>query len=86
MNQENMNIETTIEGNNPVIHLWYRNKNKEKIYEKITDFKPYFFVYEDDSPEFSKPYIVKEEYGFLNIFDEKVKKITIRYYHLQKNG
>ena len=64
MNQENMNIETTIEGNNPVIHLWYRNKNKEKIYEKITDFKPYFFVYEDIVLNFLNLILLKKNMGF----------------------
>ena len=57
----------------PIIWLFSRLKNGEKKIEKITDFKPYFYVEKDThlSPS------LKIEGEYTSIFGDKLKKVIV---------
>src|SRR3990167_2181013 len=72
-----MIIEQSLERNKPIIHHWYRDGAGIKVYNRHDNFQPYFYVPEEDKG-MSDPAIVSEQTGFVSIFGDRVRKITVR--------
>ena len=77
-----MIIDYIEENNKSIIHFWKR-VNGIKVYEKIEDFKPYFYVLKSEI-EIAKKIkkIIKIEEGYKSLFNEDVIKV---YTNLQKD-
>lgn len=70
-------VEYTTENYQPTICLFGRDKFKNKIIKKRTNFKPYFYVDVNENIEDYR--IIKQEYGYKNLFDQPVKKIVVNH-------
>jgi len=62
--------------NNEEIWLFKRDKTGKKSVEKVTDFKPYFYVPEDEDVS-GLTGILKVERGFKDLFDNPLKKVYV---------
>src|SRR3990167_3727975 len=76
-----MIIESSIENDKSIIHLWNRD-SKKKIYKKIEDFQPYFFALSNDNPEGISHLIISEEEGYKTIYNDEVKKVFVKNHHV----
>jgi len=75
-----MIIEQMTNGDRTTIHIFTRDKNGKRQHKIVTDFKPYFYIKEDEPVNLKDyPQITKIEKGnFVSLFGEKLKKIYVR--------
>ena len=68
----------TIENYRPVLHLFCRDMQRKKTIIRVTDFKPYFYIAEDDTVGFQD--VISYEPGFSAILDGKrLKRVYLKY-------
>lgn len=70
-----MQIEYKIERNKPIIYV-FKYVDEKRTYTKIKDFRPYFYVLEDEVVQIESPHIFQVIEGdFVSSKGEKLKKI-----------
>lgn len=72
-----MIVEQTIEGNKPIIHLYQRNESGKRLYKRISEFKPYFYVPIGD--EVPNSPLIKSVVGgkLTDIYGNPLKKVVV---------